>query len=90
MEEGRTKVPGKKLDFYPQQVRDGHTDVSGMKVKFQLRKLKVDHMKTVNIDTNDRNKGMVVDAQPEIVHGVLSLKHQSNDIVEKTHQTEGL
>jgi hypothetical protein len=71
-------------------VGEGHTDVSGMKLEFQLRKLEVDHMKTVDIDTNDRDKGMVVDAQPEILHGILRLKHRSDDVVEKTHQTEGL
>jgi hypothetical protein len=46
---------------------------------------------TVDIDTHDRDKkGMVVDVQPEIVYGGLRLKHQSDDVVENTHQTEGL
>ena len=56
----------------------------------ELGKLEVDHMKTVDIDTNDRDKGMVVDAQPEIVHGGVRLKHRSDDVVKKTHLTEGL
>jgi hypothetical protein len=33
-----------------------------MRLEFWLGKLEVDHMKTVDIDTNDRDKGMVVDA----------------------------
>jgi hypothetical protein len=90
MEEGHTEVPGKKFDFHPQQVRDGRTDVSGMKLEFKLGKLEVNHMKTVDIDTNHRNKGVVVDAQPKIVRGILSLKHRSDNVVEKTRQTEGL
>lgn len=90
MEEGRMEVSGKKLDFRPQQVGEGHTDLPGMRLEFRLGKLEVDHMKTVDIDTNDRDKGMVVDAQPEILHGILRLKHRSDDVVEKTHQTEGL
>jgi hypothetical protein len=55
------KVPGKKLDFRPQQVGEGHTDVPGMRLEFRLGKLEVDHIKTVDIDTNDRDKGMVVE-----------------------------
>jgi hypothetical protein len=35
-----------------------------MKLKLWLGKLEVDHM------INDRDKGVVVDAQPEIMHGV--------------------
>jgi hypothetical protein len=52
--------------------------------------LKVDYMKTTDIDTNDRDKGMVVDVQPEIMHGGVRLKHRSDDVVKKTHLTEGL
>ena len=90
MKEGRMEVSGKKLDFRPQQVGEGHTDVPGMRLEFRLGKLEVDHMKTVDIDTNDRDKGMVLDAQPEIVHGGVRLKHRSDDVVKKTHLTEGL
>jgi hypothetical protein len=68
MEEGCTKVPRKKLCFYPQQVEEGHTCVSGKKLKFRLEKLEVDHMKA-SMDTNDRDNGMVVDAQSKIVYG---------------------
>jgi hypothetical protein len=90
MEEGRMEVSGKKLDFRSQQVGEGHTDVPGMRLEFRLGKLEVDHMKTVDIDTNDRDKGMVVDVQPEIVHGGVRLKHRNDDVVKKTHLTEGL
>jgi hypothetical protein len=61
MEEGCTKVPEKKLDFHLHQVEEGHTDVSGKKFEFWLAKLEVDHMKAVDIDTNDQDKSMVVD-----------------------------
>jgi hypothetical protein len=71
-------------------VEEGHTDVPGMRLEFRLGKLEVDHMKTVDIDTNDRDKGMVVDVQPEIVHGGVRLKHRNDDVVKKTHLTEGL
>jgi hypothetical protein len=60
------------------------------RLEFWLGMLELDHMKTMGITTNDRNKGMVVDAQPEIVHEGLRMKHRSDDVVEKTHQTEGL
>jgi hypothetical protein len=61
-----------------------------MKLELRLGKLEVDHMKTVGMDTNNRNRGMVVDAQLEIVHGGLRLKHRIDDAVEKTHQTKRL
>jgi hypothetical protein len=61
-----------------------------MKLEFHLGKLEVDHMKTMDINRNGRDKGMMVDAQPELVHGGLGLKHRSGDVVKKTHQTEGL
>jgi hypothetical protein len=63
---------------------EGHTDVSGKKLEIQLRKLEVGHMKAVDMDTNDRDKSMVV-TQSGILHGGFKLKHQSDDVVEKTH-----
>ena len=41
-------------------------------------------MKAVDMDTNDRDKSMVV-TQSRILHGGFKLKHQSDDAVEKTH-----
>jgi hypothetical protein len=81
MKEGRMKVPGKKLYFHSQHVEERHMNVG---------RLEVDHMKAVCMDTNDRDKGMAVDAQPEIVHVGPRLKHWSDNAVEKTHQTKGL
>lgn len=59
------------------------------KLEFRLGKLEANHKKAMGINTNDSDKGMVMDAQSEIVHEGLKLKHQSDDAVEKTHQMEG-
>jgi hypothetical protein len=41
--------------------RRGHTNVPIKKLEFHLGKLEVDHMKAVDMDTNDRDKGIVLD-----------------------------
>jgi hypothetical protein len=79
------EAPGKKLDFHPQQVEEGIWMYQERSFNFGLG-IGVHHMKTVGMDANDRDKGMVVDAQPKIVHGGLKMKHRTTV---KTHQIEG-
>jgi hypothetical protein len=81
MEEGHTEAPGKKLDFHPQQVEEGIWMYQEKSFNFGLGiGVYHVHMKTVGMDTNDRDKGVVVDAQPKIVH--RGLKAETSDYSE--------